>query len=132
MADLSILDGSVANLREKAADLPLDDLLALLGAEQIGKTRKGAIAALEEMIAASAVDEPVIGPDAPDDHIVSDFDEAPLADDEPPGSVIEIPPGMALFTNETAGTCIHLGDGRKLAPGESAAVSPELLAQLKA
>lgn len=37
------------------------------------------------------------------------------------------PPTPLVFTNTTANTTIHLGDGRKLAPGESAKVSAELL-----
>lgn len=36
-----------------------------------------------------------------------------------------------VFTNTTEATTIHLGDGRKLAPGESAEVDPALLAVLR-
>lgn len=112
MTDYPILDGNVASVREKAARLPIGELQALLVAERNGKTRKGAIAVLEELIDLAQPEEPI-------------------ADDEPPGSVVEIPPGLVLFTNDTEATCIHLGDGRKLAPGASAAVTPELLAILK-
>lgn len=36
-----------------------------------------------------------------------------------------------VFTNTTANTTIHLGDGRKLAPGESVEVTAELLRELE-
>lgn len=35
-------------------------------------------------------------------------------------------PATVVFTNRSKGTTVHLGDGRKVAPGESAEVSPEL------
>lgn len=42
------------------------------------------------------------------------------------------PAAPPAFTNTTAHTTIHLGDGRKVAPGETIAVTPELLARLTA
>ncbi len=42
------------------------------------------------------------------------------------------PPAPSVFTNRTHATTIHLGDGRKVAPGESVEVSPELLRILEA
>ncbi len=42
------------------------------------------------------------------------------------------PPVPSVFTNRTARTTIHLGDGRKVAPGESVEVTPELLRILEA
>lgn len=43
--------------------------------------------------------------------------------------VVEAPSNV--FTNTTDATTIHLGDGRKLAPGESAEVSPSIMALLR-
>lgn len=42
------------------------------------------------------------------------------------------PPAPSIFTNSTRATTIHLGDGRKVAPGESVEVTPELLRILEA
>lgn len=42
------------------------------------------------------------------------------------------PPKPSIFTNRTHATTIHLGDGRKVAPGESVEVTPELLRILEA
>lgn len=53
-----------------------------------------------------------------DDETASD---APVASEVPTGN---------MFTNTSKTTTIHLGDGRKLAPGESAEVSPSLMAVL--
>ena len=54
----------------------------------------------------------------------------PVAVVEAPVEVVEQAPDN-VFTNTTTGTTIHLGDGRKLAPGESAEVEPALLAVLR-
>lgn len=56
----------------------------------------------------------------------------------PPAATHVAPPGITpkdpplVFTNTTANSTIHLGDGRKLAPGESVEVTAELLRELRA
>lgn len=44
---------------------------------------------------------------------------------------VAAPEAPLVFTNTTANTTIHLGDGRKLAPGESVEVTEELLRVLE-
>ena len=120
MVDLTLLDQSVAKLAEDAAELPLEDLLALLGAEQIGKTRKGAIDLLEGLIAAF---EPPVddGDEAEDEGEAEDPALAPIIEAPSPNTI----------TNCIPGTMLHLGDGRKLAHGESAEVGAELAEALR-
>ena len=109
---LSLLDGSVEKLREAIPNLSIGELETLRAAEIIGKTRKGAIAAIDEALAAA---EPV------DDDEPQEVDalEADLATD--PNCVRNIIPG----------TTLHLGDGRKLAFEEMAVVESELAALLR-
>lgn len=125
MVDLTLLDQSVAKLVDAAADLPVEDLVALLGAEEIGKTRSSAIASLKELIAMRTV-----------------LDEAEEPIEEPEGGVILVDaeplnPTISwdnpnVVTNCVEGTVLHLGDGRRLAYGESEQVSAEIAALLRA
>ena len=56
-ADLSVLDGSIGSLRKALATGKWDDHLdALAAAEQAGKTRKGAVEAINERVAKLAAD----------------------------------------------------------------------------
>lgn len=55
---LDLLDGTVAEIRAKFADLSVDDLAALKAAEEAGKTRKGLIEALTAEIAARNTPQP--------------------------------------------------------------------------
>ena len=56
-ADLSVLDGSIGSLRKALATGEWDDHLdALAAAEQAGKTRKGAVEAINERVAKLAAD----------------------------------------------------------------------------
>jgi hypothetical protein len=98
MTDLSLLDESVAELLDAAAGLPVEDLMVLLAAENAGKTRKNAVAGLEDLLAAQ-------------------------------GSFCG---GVEIVENVTEATTVHIGDGRRLAPGESAEVAPEVAAILVA
>lgn len=52
--DISILDGNVDAVRTAIEGMGIDDLSALLAAEQTGKARKGVIDAIETLIAAAA------------------------------------------------------------------------------
>lgn len=100
MADLTLLDQGVAKLLEAAADLPPDDIADLIAAEQDGKTRKGAVEGLQALW-----DAKVAGPTE------VDAQAEPIPDN--------------IVTNTREGFVLHLGDGRKLAFGESAIVAPE-------
>ena len=92
---LSLLDGSVAALTEALPSLSLDDLEALLAAEQAGKTRIGAVKAIEAAIDAALADA-----------------AEPLADEE-----------FETIESIMHGSELHLGDGRRLAFGETAIVT---------
>jgi hypothetical protein len=124
MADLSILDQSIPAIGKVVPALNRDDALALLGAEQIGKTRKGVVSLLQEHIATFG-DEPVVeGAD------VAEAETAPAAEpasDEP----ADIPAGMVEIENIIEGSALHLGDTRKLAFGERAIVGASLAETLR-
>lgn len=60
----------------------------------------------------------------------TDFEPETVEDVEAPEPVEEPKAPGNVFTNTTKGTTIHLGDGRKLAPGESAEVSLDLMTLL--
>lgn len=127
MVDLTLLDQSVAKLAEDAAELPLEDLLALLGAEQIGKTRKGAIDLLEGLIASLEMDEP--NPAEPANDIEALGDEIMCEALDLDGSFVIVPmDDPRVVHNSTPNTTLHLGDGRRLAFGHFA-IAPELAAQ---
>jgi hypothetical protein len=49
-----------------------------------------------------------------------------------PRKPIKAPAGPVTVTNCVKGLVVHLGDGRRLAYGESAEVTPETAAQLRA
>lgn len=101
---LSLLDGSVPALEKAIPSLSVGELELLLDAEKNGKTRIGAVKVLEAAIAAYTE--------------IAEEDAAPA-----PGNIIE---------NIIPGTTLHLGDGRRLAFGESAEVLPAIAAQLRA
>ena len=96
MIDIGILDQSVKRIGEFLAELEptAEDIAALIEAEQAGKTRAGAIALLESFLPAEVIE--------------------PVEEDEPHDVV--------TITNDKPGTTLHLGDGRRLAFGESAEV----------
>lgn len=93
--DFSILDKPIRIIREAVRGIAADDAKALLAAEEDGKTRKGVVDLLKEVLA----EEPA--------------------------------PDPCLIRNHRPGVTLHLGDGRKLAFGEQAEVSPELAALLR-
>lgn len=97
--NISILDKPIRAIREALADISSGDAKALLEAEQNGKTRKGVIAALEEV----------------------------LAEPEPEPSAYEPDDGrVEVRSILPEGTVLSLGDGRNIEPGETARVTPAL------
>lgn len=117
---LAILDKSVAALKEALPTFSLGELELLRDAEDKGKTRASALAAIDEAIAAAdpaeqPADEPE--PVEPDD-------------DDGPDERVSFD-GEHVVTNILPGTTLHLGDGRRLAFGESAGVSEELAVFLR-
>lgn len=128
MTDLTLLDQSVPKLLAAAAELPLEDLVSLIGAEQVGKTRKSAIDGLTALVAEKTGDA---------ESVAEAIEEAV---EEPEGEILEnagpLEPTISwenpnVVTNCQPGTTLHLGDGRKLAHGESAEVSADLAAFLR-
>lgn len=122
MADLSLLDQSVPNLLKAARELPAEDIEQLLAAETVGKTRTSAMAGLQSLLAAEELVE------EPRDNAVVEGEDVP---DEPEVVEDATPAGPNTVTNCVKGSALHLGDGRKLAFGESADVSHELAEQLR-
>jgi hypothetical protein len=127
MADLSLLDQSVTKLLDAAKDLPAEDIEQLLAAETVGKTRTSAMAGLKALLAAEElVEEP---------NAVVEGDNVPEAPEEAPSEPAPEQPaestGPNTITNCKKGTTLHLGDGRKLAFGESGNVSHELADHLR-
>jgi hypothetical protein len=109
-----ILDQSVAKLKEALPGLSSDELRALRKAEVGGKTRKGALQAIDEALAAA---EP---PEEPED-----------AETAPASPVEAIPPGFEEVENIVEGQDITLHDGSHLLFGETAPVPAELAATLR-
>lgn len=102
---LSLLDKSIPDIEKALPRLSFGELEALLDAERNGKTRKGAIAAIEAAL--EAADPPAEG-DEPDEADMGAPDEGD---------------GLVEITNERDGILV-LRDGRRLARGESARVDP--------
>ena len=109
---MDILDQSVPKLLEAAKGLSRDEIEQLIAAETLGKTRKSAIEGLNELMASKP-------------EIVAE------AQPEPEPEPDEAPSGEVLVANTTKGTTLHLGDGRRLAYGESAYVIRALAANLE-
>lgn len=97
---LSLLDKSVADLSEELPKLSLGELEALLAAEKDGKTRKGAIEAIEAAIVAAEVNEDERSEDAEDE----------FQNEEPPEEPA-LPPYVSLKASKI-NTTVHVGDGR--------------------
>ena len=104
---LFMLDQSISGLLDDAAALDADELRDLIAAETLGKTRKGAIAGLTELLEAKEAEGVEAAPEPP---------SAPSGANAPP----------CTYCNTSEATTVHLGDGRKVAPGETVEVTPEL------
>jgi hypothetical protein len=152
---LAILDGSVPKLIEAIPNYSLGELESLLEAEKNGKTRKGAIAALEEAIAAAepaeqeAPAEPAVEGDDHDAFERGEFvppEPEPASSEEhdafergefalkpvdaepgPRRAEGDAPPGFETVENIIPHSDITLHDGSHLLFGETAHV-PEMLA----
>lgn len=109
--DLSILDKPIRAIREALAGISPDEAKVLLEAEQNGKTRKGAIAAIEESLEGALV-------------AAGEKPSEPVSNEPNDGRV-----GIRSVLPE--GSTLHLGDGRQLASGETARVSPSDAAFLR-
>lgn len=104
------------------------DLQNMLAAERAGKARKGVLSVVEDILEKTTQWD--ARNEASRQRAIADKERRAFSEKKfAPGE--ETPTGALTFTNTTANTTIHLGDGRKLAPGESAEVTAELLRALE-
>jgi hypothetical protein len=116
---LAILDQSVAALKEALPSLSLGELEALREAEEAGKTRVSALAAIDEAIAAI---EPQEAPEEP-----AESEDEPEAPEVP----AEAPSGSEEVENIVKDSDITLHDGSHLLFGEKAVVPASLAAEMR-